>query len=146
MRTLLALAALALWPLACGEDEPSAPPPATGPLVVYAHGGGIAAMPRILEVARDGHAALTVTVSGPKGPRNEMRQFDLPARELSELEAQLEAAAGDTGPSEPTGCADCFTYSIEATGLDVELDQVSIEDVSPELRELVRTLERLSAP
>lgn len=148
MNRLLALAALALAGLACNEDESrTAPPsPRTEMLVVYGHGGGIAAMPRILEVDREGHATLTATVTGRNGPRNETSEFDLAPGQLAELEDQLAAAEGDTGPSEPTGCADCLTYSIEATGIDADLDQVSVEDVSPELRRLVATLERLSAP
>ncbi len=149
MRTLLAAISLAFVGFACGDETvaPSSPPGTpTDQLVIYAHGGGIAAMPRLLEIARDGHATLTVTVSGRKGPKNEMSEFGLPAGELSDLEDQLDAAAGDTAPGGPSGCSDCFTFAIEATGIDVELDQVSIEDVSPELRELVTTLERLSSP
>ena len=143
------VAVLALFLSACGtaEEEPAdEPPPRTEMLVVYAHGGGIAAMPRILEVDRDGRATLTATVSGRNGPKNETSEFDLTASQLADLEDQLAAAEGDTGPDEPSGCADCFTYSIEATGIDVDLDQVSIDDVSLELQQLVATLERLSAP
>ncbi len=149
MKRLLALAALALVGLACGEDEsPTAPspPPPTEMLVVYGRGGGLAAMPRILEVDREGHATLTVTVAGRDGPKNETSEFDLTAVQLAGLEDQLAAAEGDTKPAEPTGCADCFTYSIEATGIDVDVDQVSIGNATPELQRLVETLERLSAP
>jgi hypothetical protein len=148
MRLLLAAAILALIPLACGDEETGTEPvpPRTEMLVVYGHGGGIAAAPRILEVDREGHATLTATVPGPNGPRNETSEFDLTPDQLADLEDQLAAAEGEAGPTEPSGCADCFTYSIEATGIDVDLDQVSIDDVSPELQQLVTTLERLSAP
>lgn len=147
MRYVLVLVALAVGPLSCGDEPTVSPAPdARAPLVIYGHGGGIATMPRILQVDRDGRATLTVTVAGRNGPRNELSEFDLPDAELRELERQLKAAAEDSAPSEPTRCADCFTYSIDADGIDAELDQISIAEASPEVRELVATLERLSAP
>ncbi len=144
MRTLLAAFALAFIPFACGEDDE--PVAATGPLVTYEHGGGIAASPWKLIVDRDGRATLTNTVYGPDGPKNELTEFDLESADLTTLEDQLAAAEGDTKPDLPGGCADCFTFSVVATGIDVDLDQVSIEEATPELGELVATLERLGSP
>ena len=88
---------------------------------------------------------MSVKRSGRKGLFFFIRHLGLPAGELAALEDQLDAAAGDTArrTERPSGC---YTFAIEAAGIDVELDQISIEDVSPELRELVTTLERLSSP
>jgi hypothetical protein len=140
VRLLVVIAALGLWLPGCDDDKP-VPRKPTGPLVVYEHGGGIAAQPRHLAVDRDGHAKLTVRT----GADVSKRAFDLPAPQLQDLEDELINAQGDTEPDTPTGCADCFTFSIQADGVDVELDEVSIEHATNDLQRLVATLERLSS-
>lgn len=140
MRLLLAIAALTL--AACGDDpRPQAPPPRTGPLVTYEHGGGIAAQPRRLVVDRDGHARLTVRT----GADETTRRFDLHAEQLRRLEDELINAQGDAAPDVPTACADCFVYTIAADDVDVTLDEANLEHATNDLRRLVSTLERLSA-
>jgi hypothetical protein len=144
MKTLATLLIAVAGLAGCGDDESTGTKPPvkkTGPLVVFEHGGGIAAQPRSLEVDRDGHAKVTVVTGGKAGHRS----FDLTAQQLRQLEDELINAQGDSGPDTPTGCADCFTYSIEADDIDVDLDQVSIEHTTNDLRRLVATLERLSS-
>ena len=140
MRLLLAILALGLGLPGCEDDTPAAGHP-DGPLVTYEHGGGIAAQPRRLVIDRDGHARLATTT----GTTLSHRRFDLSPTQLADLEDELADARGDTDPDQPGGCADCFTFSIEADDIDVDLDQVSIEAATDGLRRLVATLERLSA-
>lgn len=143
MRIRLAVAAIAFTPFACGDEETTSSPletPSSGPLVVYEHGGGIAAQPRRLAIDRDGRATLTVQT----GQDVSKSRFTLTDDPLSALEDELINAQGDAGPELPTGCADCFTFSIKADDVDVFLDQVSIEDTTEDLKRLVATLERLS--
>jgi hypothetical protein len=141
MRILLVIAALGLAACGAEDEKPLTPRKKTGPLVVFEHGGGIAAQPRQLVVDRDGHARVTLVTGG----KSSHRSFDLSAQQLGQLEDELVNAQGDSGPDEPTGCADCFTYSIEADDIDLDLDQVSIEHTTSDLKRLVATLERLSS-
>jgi hypothetical protein len=140
VRLLLVIAALGFALPGCEDDGP-ADRPAHGPLVVYDHGGGYAAQPRHLVIDRDGHAKLTIR-SGTGVTR---RSFDLPAPQLQDLEDALINAQGDDDPDTPTGCADCFTFSIQADDIDVDLDQVSMEHATNDLQRLVEMLERLSS-
>lgn len=138
MKVVLAIAAVCLGLLGCGDTGTVT----DGPLVVYEHGGGLAPEPRRLVVERDGRATLTVL----PGADETRRQFDLTTTQLGDLEDQLTAAQGDTVSDEPTDCRDCFGYSIRAERIDVGLDDVSLADATDDLRRLVGTLERLSAP
>jgi hypothetical protein len=145
MKTLVTLLIAVAGVAGCGGDDesPSTKPPVkkTGPLVVYEHGGGFAAQPRRLVIDRDGHARVSIQTGG----KISRRTFALHEQQLRQLEDELINAQGDSGPDTPTGCADCFTYSIEADDIDVDLDQVSIEHTTNDLKRLVATLERLSS-
>jgi hypothetical protein len=140
MRTLVAFVALGLGLLGCDDDKPVTHR-TTGPLVVYEHGGGFASQPRDLEIDRQGHARLSVRTGADLAKRT----FDLSPAQLDELEGALDDAAGAAQPG-PTGCADCFTYTIHADGIDLSLDQVSIEDAPDPVGRLVTLLEDLSGP
>ncbi len=93
----------------CGSDDDRAPePPATGPLVTYQRTGGIAGVTEKLTVERGGEATLVV------GFDRVRIAFELPAAELNELEAELEAAdleAIEKAPADAV-CSDCFVYEI----------------------------------
>jgi hypothetical protein len=141
MKTLLALLCLVVGLPGCGGREKPPHKPAPGPLVVFEHGGGIAAQPRRLEIDHQGRANLTVRT----GADASSRTFRLSAAQLEDLEQALDAAAGADQPA-PTGCADCFTYSIVADGLRVDLDQVSIDKAPDAVGRLVTLLEGLSSP
>ncbi|MEA2124948.1 MAG: hypothetical protein QOI80_1730 [Solirubrobacteraceae bacterium] len=140
MKTLVAVVALAFGFPGC-ETRPPVVKHDGGPLVVYEHGGGIAAQPRRLVIERDGRAKLTVVT----GADESHRAFRLTGPELDDVERALEDAAGAEQPK-PTGCADCFTFSITADGIDVDLDQVSIDDAPEPVGRLVTLLEGLSSP
>ena len=139
MKALLVLLALALT--ACGEDaDPKTTKPATGPLVVYERGGGIAAQPRTLTIQRDGRARLTVQT----GQKVTHASVTVPAGRLDELEQALDDARGVEVPKSQTGCADCFTYDVHADGVEFSLDDVSLEDAPEALKRVVGVLNQIT--
>jgi hypothetical protein len=134
--TLVALAG-------CGDDKTSTPKtPATGPLVVYERGGGIASQPLKLTVDRSGHAALEVRT----GPKLSHDEFTVGAGDLADLENAIDAAQGVDPKPTNTGCADCYEYSVKADGVAFHLDSVTYtDDATPaELKDLVAELDGLA--
>jgi hypothetical protein len=92
--------------------------PAGGPLVVYEREGGVAFTAQRMVIEEDG--AATVEVAGPGDVGAE---FDLSESELFELRALLDEATFES--PEPTGCADCYAYTIESGGETATFDQTS---------------------
>jgi hypothetical protein len=139
---MLAVGALALG-TGCGEDDASEPEPATtgdGTLVTYSREGGVASMPVELTIGADGSARLVSEFDG------QAEDFALDDAELEELTTELEAADLDAfePPVEPSGCADCFVYTVtygdavvsyddtaappgEITALVGHLDELAVE-------------------
>ena len=119
--TLLAVAATALL-YGC-DEEGSAGSTATqqpgGPLVVYERAGGIAFTAQRMVIDEDGSATVEV-----EGPGKIGAEFDLSDAELDELRGLLDAATLES-PPEPSGCADCYAYSIEHDGRTASFDQTS---------------------
>ena len=143
MRTLLVLLALAL--AACGGDDPktkpeATPTPATGPLVTYERTGGYASQPKQLVIERDGSARLTVQT----GQKITHDKLTIPAQQLDELEQALDAARGVAVPKSQTGCADCFTYAVQADGVGFSFDDVSLQDAPAELKRVVGVLQHIT--
>jgi len=136
MRVLLALVVL----VAAGCGGEAKPQPATGPLVTYERGGGFAAQPKRLVIRRDGRARLKVRT----GQKVTHASFTVSAEELDELERALDDARGVDAPKTETGCADCFTYTVDADGVEFEFDDVSLEDAPPELRRVVGVLQQIT--
>jgi len=116
--TLIGATAL-LLAAGCGGGEESTTAPGNGALVTYSKSGGIAGVDERLVIAADGSATVT---SGRGGSQ---RSFALGTEELSELEAELEAADFAAVDDRPTGCADCFHYEISYGGDTVGYDEVT---------------------
>jgi hypothetical protein len=139
MRTLLVLLALAVG--ACGDDaKKTTTKPATGPLVVFERGGGFAAQPQRLVIQRDGRARLTVRT----GPKVTHAAFTVPSAKLDDLEQALGDARGVDAPHTATGCADCFTYAVQADGVRFDFDEVSLEQAPAELKRVVGVLQQIT--
>ena len=144
MRAIGVLLSIMAGLAACGDEDRNAPPqnsPA-GPLVTYEREGGVAGRPQRLVVKRDGRAQLTVTA----GPDAGEEEFRVDGGELAEIERAVQAARGVEAPPLAAGCADCFVYTIQADGVDVQLDSVSYGDrrTPKPLAALVGRLDRLT--
>lgn len=127
MAGLPTLVLVALMTLAgCGSsDEPAdsdGPVQTDGSLVNYARTGGVAGIDEGLRVEPDG--AATVTIGEPS---NTERSFQLADAELDRINSLLEEADFDAMPENPppTGCADCFVYTVEYGGRTVTYDDAS---------------------
>jgi hypothetical protein len=148
MPLLLLLALVSLAGCGGGGDETSDPTtPADGPLVTYERGGGIAATYVKLTVAGDGSAVIADGL-----PEAEQKQavtrFRLSGGDLSELTRAVEAAAPLEKSPSPSGCADCFEYSIETADGKVSFDETAVGDDAdgPQVSaEIVRLLAELNA-
>lgn len=136
---LTLVAALALG-AGCGDDAaaPTTPPAGDGSLVTYSREGGVASMPIELTIQADGPATL---VSGYDG---QTEDFVLDDSELEELASELEAAdlEGFEGPTEPTGCADCFLYTVSYEGTTISYDDTATPP--DEVTALVNHLDELA--
>jgi hypothetical protein len=123
LATALFLLAAAGAAAGCGDDDRIADPGPTvqsdGPLVIYERAGGVAYTAQRMVVEEDGSA--TVDVEGPGGVGSD---FELSDAELDKLRALLEAATLADQP-EPSGCADCYAYTIDYAGQSATFDQVS---------------------
>lgn len=85
--------------------------------------GGIAGVNQKLSVAPDGRA--NVTTGFRQGASKQ--RFQLSDTELADLRDKLVAAdIGHLPKPPPSGCSDCFEYSIQYLGLSYRADQISI--------------------
>ena len=87
--------------------------------MTYERSGGVAYTAQRMVVEEDGSA--TVDVEGPGTIGSE---FELSGTELDKLRALLKAATLESQP-EPSGCADCYVYTIDYGGESATFDQVS---------------------
>jgi len=136
---LISLAFMASALGACGGERDTGSPNAepSGPLVTYARSGGIAGMPVELTVEADGQARVRAGIEG-----GQPAAFALGAAELDRLRRTLEAAdlAAVQPSTEPSTCADCFSYEVTYEGRTasyVEIDEVP-SSVSAAVSELDR--------
>lgn len=133
--SLLAIAAAAAL-YGCGEDgsaTSTTQPQSAGPLVVYERSGGIAYTAQRMVIAQNGSATVEV-----EGPGEIGAEFELSESELHELRGLL-AGASFESPA-PSGCADCYAYSIEHEGRSASFDQTSYP---PAMKPLVTFLSKL---
>lgn len=140
MRILL-ITAVALCVAGCGDPEdPEADDPVltSGALVTYMRTGGVGGIDERLRIEPDGGATIMIGE-----PMNTERSFDLSAAELEHVQALLETADLEAMPSEPepTGCADCFVYTVEYAGRSVTYDDATEPEAS--VAELVAGLNEL---
>jgi hypothetical protein len=125
MRTLPALVCASMLAVSgCGDEDSTADPPVSGPLVTYARSGGVASMPEQLVVEAGGSATVEAGVDSVR------TTFELSEAELDELRSTLEAA--DFGGVEPgpTGCADCYSYEVVYDGTTVSYDDANTAPAS----------------
>ena len=141
-----ALAAIVLGLIAggCGSDEEQAPdspgPKGDGPLVSYSRTGGVAGIDERLQIEADGAGVYEL---GPPEPRR--RSLELSEAELEELIGLVDEAALDAVEAEPSGCADCFVYTVAAAGSEVTLDDVTLLDAPGSVQQLIGFLNALAA-
>ena len=122
---ILVLAAVAALAPGCGSNDdpgPADPDPTGGALVVYSRSGGVGGIDERLRISSDGEATLSY---GP--PVESDHSFQLSDAQLTDIQSQLAAADFDSIPAnpEPTGCADCFEYTIEYGGRTIFYDDAS---------------------
>ena len=142
MKGLLVLAAVAALLAGCGsDDEPSDDTPVltNGALVTYTRTGGVAGLDERLRIDPDGGATIAYGE-----PVDSERSFDLTEAELDRVNSLLETADFGSMPAnpEPTGCADCFVYTVEHGGDSVTYDDAT--EPSPSIAELVAALGELT--
>lgn len=142
-----AAAALAALVLAagCGEDDDSSDPATTttavsGPLVEYSRTGGIAAMEESLVIEADGTGTYEIGEPEPSS-----RKIELDENELDELGDLLAEASLDGEQGAPSGCADCFVYTVTAGDATASLDDVTLLDAPGSVQQLVGYLNDLAA-
>ena len=142
MRVLL-IAVIALFAAGCGDsDEPQpsddGPVLTNGALVTYSRSGGVGGIDERLRIEPDGSATVTIGE-----PMNTDRSFNLSASELADVQALLDAADLDAMPVEPqpTGCADCFVYTVEYGGRSITYDDAT--EPEPSVGELVTGLDEI---
>jgi hypothetical protein len=83
-----------------------------GSLVTYTRTGGVGGVDEHLRIEPDGAAILSYGE-----PTNSSRSFALTEAELDHITSLLDAADIGSAPTpQPTGCADCFVYTVEAGG------------------------------
>ncbi len=139
MNRLLILAVAAALVAGCGSDDDSSdddgPVLTDGALVTFTQTGGVAGMDERLRIEPEGNATVTLGE-----PFNTERSFELTDAELERITTLLEAADFDSMPvePEPTGCADCFVYTVEYAGDSITYDDATEADAS--IAELVAGL------
>jgi len=121
---LIAAATIGAVLLLTGSDTPPAPAAAhSKTLVTFHRSGGFAGVDDRVTVKRDRR----VTVRSRGGAARHKR---LSKAAIRKLRGDLEAAGFDRPPPKgpPSGCADCFIYSITYDGHRVQLSEDRVPD------------------
>jgi hypothetical protein len=144
MKGLLLLAALAALLAGCGSDDTADdgeddPVLTNGALVTYTRTGGVAGLDERLRINPDETATLSYGE-----PVNTERKFELTGSQLDEIRSLLDQADFDSMPASPapTGCADCFVYTVEYGGDTVTYDDAT--EPSASIAALVAALGELT--
>ncbi|MBA2241026.1 MAG: hypothetical protein H0W09_07275 [Solirubrobacterales bacterium] len=139
--------ALALVPLGCGgSSEPPERSPLRAATIEYSKGGGIAGIGLTLLIRPDGSATLE---SGERGSRPV--RFALGQAELEELRAEHAATPWDEldaafEEGEPSGCADCFGYTVTVGDQSFSLDDLQrSEGIGEQANPAISLLEEIAA-
>jgi hypothetical protein len=110
-----ALLAAVIFLAGCGSSDDKstqAPVQTNGSLVSYTRTGGVGGIDEHLRIDPDGAATLSYGE-----PTNTSRTFQLTQTELQHMNSLLAAAGIGSAPNpQPTGCADCFVYTVETGG------------------------------
>lgn len=111
-----------------------APRPASPSPIDYAKTGGIAGVSERLHIGRTGRAM----VSEQTGVDSAASRFQVGAKRLSSLRAALaKSGFAGIGAPQPTGCADCFIYTVAWRGHSVTRDESDVPSrLAPVLRQL----------
>ena len=127
MRTLALLIALATLTLAGSAQATT--------LVTFHKGGGFAGVDNRLTVSTGGTAVITAREAKPVKHKLKAKTLSRVKRLIAD--AHLEKPIDKT----PTGCADCFEYTIRARGHTVSFDESRVpKRLGPLLSELARIL------
>jgi hypothetical protein len=109
------LLAVGIFVAGCGSSEDATTQSTVqtdGSLVTYTRTGGVGGIDEHLRIEPGGAATLSYGE-----PTNSSRSFALTDAELSHITSLLDAADFTSAPApQPTGCADCFVYTVEAGG------------------------------
>jgi hypothetical protein len=122
----LVLAVVAAFAVGCGDSDdsqdPSGPVQTNGALVTYTRTGGVGGVDEHLRIDPDGAAAVTIGA-----PEDADRSFELSDTQLAHIQSLLDAADLGAMPEnpQPTGCADCFVYTVEYGGRTITYDDAS---------------------
>jgi hypothetical protein len=131
MKGPLLLIAAALLAGCGGNDDRTEGEPvlSNGALATYTRTGGVGGLDERMRINPDGTATLTYGE-----PVNTERSFELTGAELDRVRTLLEEADFASMPAspEPTGCADCFVYTVEYGGDSVTYDDATEPSASIE--------------
>jgi hypothetical protein len=122
----LVLAAVTAFAGGCGDSDdsqdPSGPVLTNGALVSYTRTGGVGGIDEHLRIDPDGAATIAIGA-----PEDVQRTFQLSDAELARIQALLDVADFGAMPEnpQPTGCADCFVYTVEYGGRTITYDDAS---------------------
>lgn len=139
--------ALALGLAACGGYGGTSSSTGTGiedakPVIIYSVSGGLAGIAERLQILSDRSAILTSGV-GPGAAVRSPAKFELTDAQFAGLRKALEAAKLDSLPKlAPSGCADCFEYTIDYAGVHYAADESNLPN---RLRPVITTLNDLIA-
>lgn len=109
------LLAAGIFATGCGssnDDSTEQPVQTDGSLVSYTRTGGVGGVDEHLRIDPDGTATLSYGE-----PTNSSRTFHLTTEQLDRMQTLLDVAGlGSAAAPQPTGCADCFVYTVEYGG------------------------------
>ena len=113
LRALLLAAGILVTGCSSSNDESTENTVQTdGSLVSYTRTGGVGGVDEHLRIDPDGTATLSYGE-----PTNSSRTFHLTTQQLDQIQTLLDAAdIGSASHPQPTGCADCFVYTVEYGG------------------------------
>lgn len=124
LRILVLAAVAALAGCGASDDQPetTGTTQTNGALVTYTRTGGVGGVDETLRIEPDGSATLTIGE-----PQNTHNDFELSSSELERIQSLLDAADLEAMPTnpQPTGCADCFVYTVEYGGHTITYDDAS---------------------
>jgi hypothetical protein len=138
-----ALACLAMHP-GCSGPTVAAPPTLSNFALVYRRSGGLKPTSRKLKIGPNQVGTMEELRSGIGRGKGAATIFKVPASTIKGLRRALGQARFVTLPSpgtDPSGCADCFSYEIRYRNHEVAFDDVTMP---PSLRPVLHRLEAIA--